>query len=421
MGMFLLNDHYASILFDSGAEKSFVSTTFTPFIDITPDALDTSYDVELAYGKVVSTNIVLWGFTLTLFNHCLKIDLLPTRLGSFDVIIGMDSLSNHQAVIVCFENIVRIPLLNGKILEVQGERLEKDPIFLLYMKSEEKKLEDIPIVHDFPNVFPDDLLGLPPMREIEFRVDLISEALLAVRSPYRLAPSEMLDLSNQLTELQDKGFIRPSHSPWGAPMLFIKKKDGALRMCIDYRESSFGLSSAKSSRGRHSKDRVQDSIWTLRVHNYAIWTDERAPLLDGPNDFMVYCDASNQGFGCVLMQRGKVIAYSSRQLKVNEKNYTTHDLELGAVVFAFKIWRHYLYGMKSVIYTDNKSLQYIFDQKELNMRQRRWIELFIDYDCEIRYHLGKANMVADALSRKECVTIRYFRSFRDFNLAIIYF
>ncbi|GJY82849.1 putative reverse transcriptase domain-containing protein [Tanacetum coccineum] len=134
------------------------------------------------------------------------------------------------------------------------------------------------------------------------------------------------------------------------------------------------------------------------------------PLPDRPNDFVAYCDALNQGFGCVLMQRGKVIAYASRQLKVHEKNYTTHDLELGSVVFALKIWRHYLYGTKSVIYTDHKSLQYIFDQKELNMCQRRWIELFSDYECEIRYHPGKANVVADALSSKERLKLRRVRA-----------
>ncbi|KAD4385709.1 hypothetical protein E3N88_25878 [Mikania micrantha] len=121
-------------------------------------------------------------------------------------------------------------------------------------------------------------------------------------------------------------------------------------------------------------------------------------LPEGSNDFTVYCDASNLGLGCVLMQRDKVIAYASRQLQIHEKNYTTHDLELGAVIFALKIWRHYLYGTKCVIYTDHKSHQHIFDQKELNMRQRRWIELINDYDCEIRYHPGKANVVADALS-----------------------
>ncbi|GKF00949.1 putative reverse transcriptase domain-containing protein [Tanacetum coccineum] len=131
-----------------------------------------------------------------------------------------------------------------------------------------------------------------------------------------------------------------------------------------------------------------------------------APILalpEGNEDFIAYCDASIKGLGAVLMQREKVIAYASRQLKIHEKNYTTHDLELGAVVFALKIWRHYLYGTKCTVFTDHKSLQHILDQKELNMRQRRWLELLSDYDCEIRYHPGKANVVADALSRKERV------------------
>ncbi|GKA22969.1 putative reverse transcriptase domain-containing protein [Tanacetum coccineum] len=133
-------------------------------------------------------------------------------------------------------------------------------------------------------------------------------------------------------------------------------------------------------------------------------------LHDRPEDFVVYCDVSNQGLGCVLMQRGKAIAYASQKLKIHEKNYTTHDLELGAVVFALKTWRHYLYGTKSVIYPDHKSLQHIFDQKELNMHQRRWIELFSDYECEIRYHPSKANVVADALSRKELVKPKCVRA-----------
>ncbi|GJV69542.1 hypothetical protein Tco_1485051 [Tanacetum coccineum] len=124
-------------------------------------------------------------------------------------------------------------------------------------------------------------------------------------------------------------------------------------------------------------------------------------LPEGSENFVVYCDASRKGLGAVLMQREKVIAYASRQLKIHEKNYTTHDLELRAVVFAFKMWRYYLYDTKCVVFTDHNSLQHILDQKELNMRQRRWLELLSDYDCEIRYHSGKANVVADALSRKE--------------------
>nr|GEX37396.1 putative reverse transcriptase domain-containing protein [Tanacetum cinerariifolium] len=129
-----------------------------------------------------------------------------------------------------------------------------------------------------------------------------------------------------------------------------------------------------------------------------------APILalpEGNDDFFVYFDASHQGLGAVLMQREKVIAYASRQLKPNEENYTTHDLELGAVVFALKIWIHYLYGTKYTVFTDHKSLQHIHHQKELNMRQHRWLELLADYDCQIRYHPGKENVIVDSLSRKK--------------------
>nr|GFC21969.1 putative reverse transcriptase domain-containing protein [Tanacetum cinerariifolium] len=203
-GTFLLNNHYACILFDFGAEKSFVSFVFTPFIDNAPTSLNTSYEVELADGKLVGTNTVLRGCTLALYDHRFKINLLLTRLGSFDVIIGMDCLSYHRAIIDCYEKIFRIPLPNVEILEVQGERPEKDPRSLACIKADEKKLDNIRVVRDFPKVFPDDLSGLPPVREIEFRIDIILSALPVVKSPYRLAPSE---LSSQLKELQEKGFI----------------------------------------------------------------------------------------------------------------------------------------------------------------------------------------------------------------------
>ncbi|GJU31244.1 putative reverse transcriptase domain-containing protein [Tanacetum coccineum] len=223
-------------LFESGAEKSFVSTKFTPFINIAPATLDNSYEVDLANGKVVSTNTVLRGYTVALYNHCFKIDLLPIRLGSFDVIVRMDWSSYHHGFIVCYEKIVRIPLPNGEILKIQGEKPGKDPKLLSCIKADEKKPKDISIIRDFPEVFPYNLLGLPPVRETEFCIGIILGALPVVKSPYRLAPLEMLEFSNQLKELQDKGFIRPSHSPWGAPVLFVKKKDGALIMCIDYIE-----------------------------------------------------------------------------------------------------------------------------------------------------------------------------------------
>ena len=133
-----------------------------------------------------------------------------------------------------------------------------------------------------------------------------------------------------------------------------------------------------------------------------------APILALPvsgKEFIVYSDASIQGLGCVLMQDGRVIAYASRQLKPHEKNYPVHDLELAAVVLALKLWRHYLFGEKCKIYIDHKSLKYIFTQKELNMRQHRWLELIKDYDLEILYHPGKANVVADALSRKKQMNV----------------
>ncbi|GJX68733.1 putative reverse transcriptase domain-containing protein [Tanacetum coccineum] len=330
----------------------------------------------------------------------------------------MDWFSYHRGVIVCYEKIVCIPLPNGEILEIQGERLEKDPKLFSYIKADEKKPEDIRIVRNFPEVFLDDLSGLPSVREIEFRIDLIPGSLPVVKSPYRLAPLEMLELSNQLKEFQEKGFIRPRHSPWGAPVLFVKKKDGALRKCIDYRElnkltiknhyplpriddlfdqlqgaccfSKIDLRSryhqlrvreedipktAFRTRYGHFEFTIAKPLTLLTQKNKAyVWGDKQeeafrilkeklcnAPVLalpDGPNDFMIYCDASNQGFGCVLMQRGK----------------------------------------------------YIFDQKELNMRQRRWIELLSDYECEIKYHPGKANVVADALSRMEKLKLRRVRA-----------
>ena len=180
---------------------------------------------------------------------------MPVELGSFDIIIGIDWLSKYRARINCDEKVVHLPY-NGETLIIRGERsgtrlsiisciktekyIKKGCFaFLAHItekKSEEKRLEDVPIVREFPEVFPEDLPGLPPARQVEFHIDLVPEAAPVARAPYRLAPSEMQELSNQLQELLDKGFIRPSSSPWGAPILFVKKKDGSFRMCIDYRE-----------------------------------------------------------------------------------------------------------------------------------------------------------------------------------------
>src|SRR5687767_907514 len=456
------------------------------------------------------------------------------------------------------------------------------------VESKVPSLESVPVVSEFPDVFPDDLPGIPPKREIDFGIDLLPDTRPISIPPYRMAPAELKELKEQLKDLLDKGFIRPSISPWGAPVLFVRKKDGTLRMCIDYRQlnkvtiknkypipriddlfdqlqgashfskidlrsgyhqlrvrekdipktafrtryghfefvvMSFGLTNAPAvfmdlmnrvfkpyidmfvlvfiddiliySKGEeehmgHLRLVLQKlrekqlfakfskcEFWlkevaflghvvsgegikvdpkkTDAVKNWPrplspsdiksflglagyyrrfvegfssiaspmtkltqkkvkfAWTDAceksfqvlkdrltSAPILtlpDGVEGFVVYCDASRIGLGCVLMQRGKVIAYASRQLKVHERNYPTHDLELAAVVFALKIWRHYLYGVHVDVYTDHKSLQYVFTQKDLNLRQRRWLELLKDYNMSVLYHPGKANVVPDALSR----------------------
>ncbi|GJT55548.1 putative reverse transcriptase domain-containing protein [Tanacetum coccineum] len=318
--------------------------------------------------------------------------------GSFDVIVGMDWLSSNKAVIVCHEKMVKIPLEGGEALRVHGERALGLDKTLMNANVGEPKMNEIPVVREFGEVFLEDLSGLPPQRQVEFRIELVAGATPVARSPYRLAPSKMQELSGQLQELQDKGFIRPSHSPWGAPVLFVKKKDGSFHMYLHSGYHQLRIHEEDIPKTAF-RTRIAKPLTLLTQKNKKYgWGAEQeeafqllksklcdAPILslpDGVEDFVVYCDASNQGLGCVLMQRNKVIAYTSRQLKIHEKNYTTHDLELGAVVFALKIWRHYLYGTKSVIYTDHKSLQHIFDQKELNMRQRRWIELFSDYECE---------------------------------------
>ncbi|GJW91471.1 putative nucleotidyltransferase, ribonuclease H [Tanacetum coccineum] len=435
----------------------------------------------------VEIDKVIKGCKLEIEGHVFDIDLIPFGHESFDLIIGMDWLSNHKAKIICHEKVARIPLLDGKVLRVLGEKPEEKMRQLKSVKAKEKEQEEIVVVRDFPEVFPDDLSGFLPVREIEFRIKLILGATPVVKSPYRLEPSELEELSGQLKELQDRGFIRPSLSPWGAPVLFVKKKDGSFRMCIDYRElkkltvknryplpriddlfdqlQGSQLFSNIDLRSGYHQLRVQEDdipnnafrtryghfeftvmpygltnapavfmdlmnrvcrtylykfvivfiddiliysktreehVEHLRIHvepsnieAVKNWKAPRflnedklcnAPILalpDGPEVFVVYCDASGIGLGCVLMQRGKVIAYASRQLKIHEKNYTTHDLELGAVVFALKIWRHYLV---------------------------RGIELFSDYDCEIRYHPDKANVADDALSRKERVKSKRARA-----------
>nr|GEU66197.1 putative reverse transcriptase domain-containing protein [Tanacetum cinerariifolium] len=206
MSTFLLNNRYASILFDTGADRSFVSTTFSSQIVITPTTLDRFYDVELADKRIIGLNSILRGCTLNFLNHPFNIDVMPVELGSFDAIIDMDWFAKYRAVIVCTEKIVCIPWGNEILIEMKD-------------KSEKKRLEDVLIVQIFPKVFPEDLLGLPLTQQVEFQINLIPGVAPVARVPYRLAPSEMKELSDQMKELSEKGFIRPSSSPWGASVM----------------------------------------------------------------------------------------------------------------------------------------------------------------------------------------------------------
>ncbi|GKA52764.1 putative reverse transcriptase domain-containing protein [Tanacetum coccineum] len=221
-GTFLLNNRYASILFDTGADRSFVSSTFSSLIKTVPTAFDHGIDVELADGRIIRVNTLIRGYTLNFLNHPFNINLIPIKMGSFDVIVGMDWLSRYQAVIDCAKKIVRIPF--GKEILIVRVFLAHVTTKEVEDKSEKKRLEDVPIVRDFLEVFPKDLPGIPPARQVEFQIDLIPGVAPVARVPYRLAPFEMKKLSDQLQELYDKGFIRPSSSPWGASVLVFQEE-----------------------------------------------------------------------------------------------------------------------------------------------------------------------------------------------------
>ncbi|GJR03741.1 putative reverse transcriptase domain-containing protein [Tanacetum coccineum] len=526
-GTFTLNNHFATTLSDSGADYSFVSTTFIPLLGLEPSDLGFRFKIEIASGQLVEIDKVIKGCKLEIEGRVFDIDLIPFGHGSFDVIIGMDWLSNYKAKIICHEKVVRIPLPIGKVLKVVGREIGRrkarivmydGALRLVIRKPEEivinfanagsivsltfghllnleelsrqlrapdkewKQVDLLECVSTFRiewNLF-DQLQGSQFFSKIylrsgyhQLRVPEDDIPKTAFRTRYRHfeftvmpfgltnAPAIFMDLMNRVyrpyldkfvivfiddiliysktqeehvehlrlvLELLKKEKLYAKFSKcefWLREVQFLRhvingtdiakiQENGQNRTNTDTRkdrvyksrENAFKVN-LKSTIGIHvepSKIEAVSELEALELNKTLKDKLCNAPvqaLPDGSEDFVVYYDASGIGLGCMLMQRGKVIAYASRQLKIHENSYTNHDLELGAVVFALKIWRHYLYGTKSVIYTDHKSLQHIISQKELNMRQCRWIGLFSDYDCEIRNHPGKANVVADALCRKE--------------------
>nr|GEV09914.1 hypothetical protein [Tanacetum cinerariifolium] len=518
-GTFLLNNRYASILFDTGADRSFISIAFSSLVNIDPTPLGSSYDVELADGKIVGIDTIIRGCTINFLNHPFNIDLMPVELGSFDVIIGMDWLRRCHAVIVCDEKLVQIPYGNETLtfrgnesnngresrltviscLKAQRYMAKGCQTFMAQIsakkeedKSERKQLKDVPIVWDFPKVFLKDLPGLPPARPVEFQIDLIPGAAPVARAPYRIQYLFQDRFEIQISPTQS---ARTRYSKKGVPnsvwslrvpsyAIRVNKHtcgfmDLMNRVCKPYLDKFVIVfiddiliySKGKEEHEEHLKIISECEFWILKVRflghvidsrgihvdpvkikSIKDWSSPKTPTEirqflglagyyrrfiegfskiaksmtkltqkgiefdwdekeenafqlikqklysasilaspEGSKDFVVYCDASHKGLGAVLMQREKVIAYASRQLKIHEANYTTHDLELGSVVFALKIWRHYLYGTKCTVFTNHKSLKHILDQKELNIRQQQWLELLSDYDCEIRYHPRKAN------------------------------
>nr|GEY86343.1 putative reverse transcriptase domain-containing protein [Tanacetum cinerariifolium] len=461
-GTFLLNNCYASMLFDSGADRSFVSTTFSALLDVALSTLDTSYVIELADGRISETNIVLRGCTLGLLGHPFNIDLMAVELGSFDVIIGMDWLAKYHALIVCDEKVVCIPY-GDEVLIIRGDNCDGE------------------------KVFPEDLHRLLPARQVEFQIDLVPGAALVARAPYRLAPAEMQELSTHLQELSDKGFIRPSSSPWGTPVMFVKKKDGSFRMCIDYHElnkltvknryplpriddlfdqlqgsrvySKIDLRSGYHQLSVREEDIPKTAFMThgfviVFIDDILIYSKNRKEheghlkfILKLLKDEELYakflkCEfwlLNIQFLGHVVDSEGiHVDPAKIEAIKDWESPKTPTEIRqfLGLAGYyrrfiegfskiarpmtkltqksvkfdwgekaeaAFQMLKQKLCRLGAVLMQKEKVIAYASRQlkKELNTRQRRWLKLLNDYDYEIRYHPGKMNVVADALSRKD--------------------
>ncbi|WVZ70346.1 LOW QUALITY PROTEIN: hypothetical protein U9M48_019021 [Paspalum notatum var. saurae] len=557
-GTFLVNDHPTVVLFDSGVTFTFISKAYALKQRYEIIELKQRYRITTA-GSSINTNHIV----RDLRKESLFISPLVLPQLGIDVILGMEWLKQHNAMIDVGSRTVRLRSSSEAdvIIHVPLQEHVYHTVNVAEAHVEAQALAKIPVACEYPDVFLEELPGLPPDRDVEFIIDLIPGTAPVSKRPYRMAPDERKELKTQLQS--NKGFIRPSSSLWGCPALFVEKKDqGGKRLCVDYRPlnavtlegaivfskidlrsgyhqikvreedirktalstryglyeylvMSFGLTNAPAffmypmnsvfmdeldkfmvvfiddilhlrivlSRLREHKlyakfikcafwlkevaflghilsakgvavdpSKVEDVLnWkqpqtvteirsflglagyycrfikdfsktakpmtalTQKNAKFA-WSSKceeafgmlkklltSAPVLaqlDITKPFDVYCDAFGSGLGCVLMQEGRVIAYAYSQLRKHKVNYPTHDHELLAVVYALKKWRHYLLGNTCHLYTDHKSLKYIFTQPELNIRQRRWLELIKDYDLEVHYHPGKANVVADALSRK---------------------
>ncbi|XP_075473992.1 uncharacterized protein LOC142505053 [Primulina tabacum] len=334
-GNILISCKEALTLIDIGATHSFMSEVFMHSLSREPTVMSLQFNIMLPSDDEICHTSILTACPVQIGSRLLYADFIVISMAAFDVILGMDWLSAYRAVIDCVEKTM-------KFLIDDHENNEIDVI-----RDSNVKLQNIEVVQEYPDVFADDVPRLPPDREVELVIELSPGTAPILKAPYRMAPSEMKELKNQLQELLDKGYYRrfiADFSKNALPLTSLTRKTIEFEWTIECQQAFQTL-----------KDKLTSALVLV--------------LPRGTEDFAVYTDASKQGLGAVLMQRGKVIAYASRQLKEYEKNYPTHDLEFAAV-------------------------------KELNMMQHRWLELVKDYDCTISYHPGKANAVVDALSRK---------------------
>nr|GEX12670.1 putative reverse transcriptase domain-containing protein [Tanacetum cinerariifolium] len=387
--MFLLNNHYATMLFYSRADKSFVDIKFSHLIYIKPVKLNLIYEVELADEKVVSTNSVLRGCTLNLLDHLFDIDLMPIELDTFDVIVGMDWLVELDALIVCAKKEVHVPYKN-KTLVVKSD-------------SSVSRLKVTSCIR---------------ARKYIERGSQLFTAQVPEKEPAKKQLQNVPVICNFPKELSEKGFIRPSSSPWGAPVLFVKKKDESFRMCIDYRE--LNKLTVKNQYPLPRIDNLFDQLQSSSVYSKIDLLLTNAPA--------VFMDLMNR-VGKPYLDKFVVVFIDD--ILIYSKNKEDHEKHLKTILELLKNEKLYAKFLKCYIWLESvQFLGHVIDsngvhvdpakveaiqnwsapttptKKELNMKQRRWIELLSDYDCEIRYHPGKGNVVADALSRKDREPLR---------------
>ncbi|GJZ58766.1 putative reverse transcriptase domain-containing protein [Tanacetum coccineum] len=378
-GTFTLNNHFATTLFDSGADYSFVSTTFIPLLGINPSEVGFRYEIKIASGQLVEIDKLIKGCKLEIEGHAFYIDLIPFGHGSFDVIIGMDWLSNHKAEIICHEKVVRIPLLDSKVLRVLGERPKEKARLLMSVKASDKKKGQIVVVRDFLEVFLDDLSGLPPLWEIEFQIELIPGVVQIAKSPYRLAPSELEELLGQLKELLDKG------------SQFFSK--------IDLRSGYHQL--------RVHEDDIPKTAFRTRYGHFKF----TVMPFGLTNSHSVFMDLINRVCRPYL---DKFVIVFIDDILIYSKTREEHVEHLRLVLELLK--KEKLYAKFSKCEFWLREVQFcghVINGLGCVLMQRGSIlkiELFSDYDYEIRYHPGKANVMADALSRNERVKPKRVRA-----------